>query len=180
MRICKNTSLNFPWVSPWSFVSEQLSPEIWLVSKEPETQCFKMRPEKSLLKNSLLLAPLLIRMAWVFHTCCSLSLCQFYKILFINLLEQQQKNKKEQERFWNSAVQVPCQKNYAVEASFQLHLDQETFFNSFYSLSTAFLVMMNCFFGIVDQRKTAGIFSSGDLCQRFSPLQISDSPKAGF
>ena len=41
-------------------------------------------------------------------------------------------------------------------------------------------LMMNCFCGMVDQRKTLGFISSRDHCQRFSPSQISDTPQAGF
>ena len=40
--------------------------------------------------------------------------------------------------------------------------------------------MMNCFCGMVDQWKVLSLISSQDHCQRFSPLQISEMPQAGF
>ena len=42
------------------------------------------------------------------------------------------------------------------------------------------IMMMNCFCGLVDQRKAFSLISSQDHCQRSSPLQISDMPQAGF
>ena len=42
------------------------------------------------------------------------------------------------------------------------------------------MMMMNCFCGMVDQRKANSIISSRDHCQRSSPSQISDTPRAGF
>ena len=42
------------------------------------------------------------------------------------------------------------------------------------------MMMMSCFCGMVDRRKTFSLISSRDHCQRFSPLQISDTPQAGF
>ena len=39
---------------------------------------------------------------------------------------------------------------------------------------------MNCFCVMVDQRKAISLISSGDRCQRSSPLQISDMLQAGF
>ena len=41
-------------------------------------------------------------------------------------------------------------------------------------------MMMNCFCGMVDQRKAFSLISSGDHCQRSTPLLISDAPWAGF
>ena len=38
------------------------------------------------------------------------------------------------------------------------------------------IVMMNCFCGMVDQRKVLSLI----YCQRLSLLQISDTPRAGF
>ena len=40
--------------------------------------------------------------------------------------------------------------------------------------------MMNRFCGMVDGRKVISLISSQDHCQRSSPLQISDTPRAGF
>ena len=40
------------------------------------------------------------------------------------------------------------------------------------------IMMMNCFCEMVDRRKALSIISSRDHCQRFSPLQISDTPRA--
>ena len=40
--------------------------------------------------------------------------------------------------------------------------------------------MMNCFWGMVDRRKTFSLFSSADHCQRSLPSRISDTPRAGF
>ena len=42
------------------------------------------------------------------------------------------------------------------------------------------LIMMNWFCGMVDRRKPFSLISSGYHCQRSSPLQISDTPRAGF
>ena len=42
------------------------------------------------------------------------------------------------------------------------------------------MIMMNCFCGMVDQQKAFSLISSRDHCQRFSPSQISDAPRAGF
>ena len=42
------------------------------------------------------------------------------------------------------------------------------------------MMMMNCFCGMVDQQKAFSLISSRDHCQRFSPLRISDMPRAGF
>ena len=42
------------------------------------------------------------------------------------------------------------------------------------------MMVMNCFSGMVDQRKAFSLISSWDHCQRSSPLQISDTPQAGF
>ena len=38
------------------------------------------------------------------------------------------------------------------------------------------LMMMNCFCGMVDRRKTFSLISSWDHCQRSSPSRISDTP----
>ena len=40
--------------------------------------------------------------------------------------------------------------------------------------------MMNCFCGMVDRQKAFRLISSRDHCQRSSPSQISDTPRAGF
>ena len=40
-------------------------------------------------------------------------------------------------------------------------------------------MMMNCFCGMVDQRKVFRLISSWDHCQRFLPLRIIDIPQAG-
>ena len=42
------------------------------------------------------------------------------------------------------------------------------------------MVMMSCFCGMVDRRKAFSLISSRDHCQRSSPSQISDTPRAGF
>ena len=41
-------------------------------------------------------------------------------------------------------------------------------------------MMINCFCGMVDRRKAFSFISSRDHCQRSSPSQISDTPRAGF
>ena len=41
-------------------------------------------------------------------------------------------------------------------------------------------MVINYFCGMVDQRKAFSLISSRDNCQRSSPLQISDTPQAGF
>ena len=47
-------------------------------------------------------------------------------------------------------------------------------------LITSMMMMMNCFCGMVDRRKAFRLISSRDYCQRSSPTQISDTPRAGF
>ena len=42
------------------------------------------------------------------------------------------------------------------------------------------IIMMNCFYGMVDRRKAFSLISSRDHCQRSSPSRISDTPRAGF
>ena len=42
------------------------------------------------------------------------------------------------------------------------------------------LLLMNCLCGMVDWWNTFSLISSWDRCQRSSPLQISDTPQAGF
>ena len=42
------------------------------------------------------------------------------------------------------------------------------------------MMMMNCFCGVVDERKAFGLISSQDHCQRSSPSRISNTPQAGF
>ena len=42
------------------------------------------------------------------------------------------------------------------------------------------MMMMNCFCGMVDQRKALSLISSRDHCQRSSPWWISDMPRAWF
>ena len=41
-------------------------------------------------------------------------------------------------------------------------------------------LMMKCFCGMVDRRRAFSLNSSWDLCERSSPLQISDMLQAGF
>ena len=48
-----------------------------------------------------------------------------------------------------------------------------------YSMSW-WMMMMNCFCGIVDGQKAFSLISSRDHCQRSSPSWISDMPWAGF
>ena len=43
-----------------------------------------------------------------------------------------------------------------------------------------FLMMANCFCGMVDRRKAFSLISSRDYCQRSSSSRISDTPRAGF
>ena len=42
------------------------------------------------------------------------------------------------------------------------------------------MMIINYFFGMVNRRKTLGLISRRNHCQRSSPLQISDTPQAGF
>ena len=42
------------------------------------------------------------------------------------------------------------------------------------------MIMMNCFYGMVDRRKAFSLISSRDHCQRYSPSRISDMLRAGF
>ena len=40
--------------------------------------------------------------------------------------------------------------------------------------------LMNCFCGMVDRQKAFSLISSWDHCQRSSPSQISNTPRAEF
>ena len=42
------------------------------------------------------------------------------------------------------------------------------------------MMMMNCFCGMVDRRKTFSLISSRDHCQRSSPSRISDTPSRAW
>ena len=42
------------------------------------------------------------------------------------------------------------------------------------------IMMMNCFCGMVDQKKVFSLIPSQDYCQRSSPYWISDTLQAGF
>ena len=44
---------------------------------------------------------------------------------------------------------------------------------------SGWMMMMNCFCGMVDQRKAFSLISSRDHCHRSSPSWISDTPLAG-
>ena len=44
------------------------------------------------------------------------------------------------------------------------------------ALVSAKMMMMNCFYDIVDQRKAFSLISSWEHCQRYSPSRISDTP----
>ena len=41
-------------------------------------------------------------------------------------------------------------------------------------------MLMNCFYGMVHRRKAFSLISSRAYCQRSSPSQISDTPRAVF
>ena len=47
-------------------------------------------------------------------------------------------------------------------------------------LSTKRCTLMNCYCGMVDRRRAFNLISTRDHCQRSSPSQISDTPRAGF
>ena len=42
------------------------------------------------------------------------------------------------------------------------------------------MMMLNCFYGVVDRQKWCSFISNRSHYQRFSPLQISDTPPARF
>ena len=42
------------------------------------------------------------------------------------------------------------------------------------------MMMMNCFCGMVDRRKTLSLISSRNHCKRSPPLPISDTSRAEF
>ena len=42
------------------------------------------------------------------------------------------------------------------------------------------MMIMNCFCGVVDRRKTIRLISIRDHCQRSSPSPVSETPRAGF
>ena len=45
------------------------------------------------------------------------------------------------------------------------------------SMMMMMMMMVNCFCGMVDQRKAFSLISSRDHCQRSSPSRISDTPR---
>ena len=47
-------------------------------------------------------------------------------------------------------------------------------------IACVMMMMTNCFCGIVDRRKALSLISSRDHCQRSSPSQIFDTPRADF
>ena len=61
--------------------------------------------------------------------------------------------------------------------SFFWKLVHRLYFTLAFTMTT---MMMNCFCGVVDRRKGLRLNSSRDHCQRFSPSQISDSPRVVF
>ena len=46
--------------------------------------------------------------------------------------------------------------------------------------TSVMIMIINCFQGMVEQWKVLTLISSQNHCLRFSPLQISDMPLAGF
>ena len=52
--------------------------------------------------------------------------------------------------------------------------------HSFIHLQVMMMMMMNCFCNRVDRQKVFSLISSQGLCQRSSPLRISDMPQAGL
>ena len=42
------------------------------------------------------------------------------------------------------------------------------------------MMIMNCFCGIIDRRKVVSLISRQDHCRRYSPMRISNTPRAGF
>ena len=54
------------------------------------------------------------------------------------------------------------------------------FFSQISLVNGKLMMMMNCFYGMVDRRKAFSLISSRDHCQRLSPSRISDSPRTGF
>ena len=42
------------------------------------------------------------------------------------------------------------------------------------------MTMMNCFYGMVHERKAFSLISRRDHCQRSSPSRISDTRRVGF
>ena len=42
------------------------------------------------------------------------------------------------------------------------------------------MMMMSCFYGMVDQRKAFSFISSQDHCQRSTPSEISNVPRGEF
>ena len=63
----------------------------------------------------------------------------------------------------------------------QADISQQAFRKTYVSYRNGRMMMMiNCFRGMVDQRKTFSLISSRDHCQRFSPWRISNTPRPGF
>ena len=59
-------------------------------------------------------------------------------------------------------------------------LDTDLLFISWNLMMMMMMMMMNCFIGMVDQRKAVSLKSSRDHCQRISLSQISDTLRVGF
>ena len=81
------------------------------------------------------------------------------------------KNKSEAPLFWD----IICFKAFE---KFIQKCQKSSLFGHY--LMMMMMMMMNCFCGMVDQRKMICLFSSRDHCQRFSPSRIFDTPRTGF
>ena len=111
---------------------------------------------------------------------------------------------EEFRRFWKTSLHLrtslvnkiqerQCVKCFRIQSFFILHFPNSVrkkkkpeklrfciLFMLWICLSLVMMMMMICFCGMVDRRKAFSLISSRDHCQRSSPLQISDTPQAGF
>ena len=85
--------------------------------------------------------------------------CKFFYIQALNFLLTKSKNLifSSRERVFFASLPASCWFDKAMFANLML------------------LMMMNCFCGMVDRQKVFNFISSGDHCQRSSPLRISNT-----
>ena len=72
---------------------------------------------------------------------------------------------------------MQCQEEVFFFASYSVNL---SLFMELLKTVWVYMMMMNCFCGMVDRRKTLSLIWFRDHCQRSSPSRILDTPQAGF
>ena len=90
------------------------------------------------------------------------------------------------------SIKMPCNvielaHQYGCSPANLLHIFRTTLHKDTYGellpdlmMMMMMMMMVNCFCGMVDRQKAFSLVSSRDHCQRFSPLRISDTLRAGI